>query len=86
MGRLYRVLWAIVRTLHFTLSEVGALGAFEQRRDRISLSCHRIPLATSGEWTVAGQGGGRGRRLHGSPGGTTWQLGSGVFHRWLEVS
>ena len=64
-----------------------ALGAFEQRRDRISRSCPRIHLVTRGEWTVGGQHGGRGGRLRGSrPGGTRRQLGSGVFCRWLEVS
>lgn len=43
-----------------TLRGGEALGAFEQRRDRISRSCPRIRLVTRGEWTVEGQHGGRG--------------------------
>lgn len=40
--RLVGRVWAIVRALHLTLREREALGAFEQRRDRISRSCPRI--------------------------------------------
>lgn len=32
-GKIVQGLWAIMRTLHFILSEMGAFGAFEQRRD-----------------------------------------------------
>lgn len=45
-------LWVVVRTLAFSLHEVGAMEVSEQRRDMPDLGFPRIPLAASEEWTV----------------------------------
>lgn len=51
VARLCKALWATVRILYFTLSDVGAPGNFGWRRDRICLSFLSTPLAASGERT-----------------------------------
>ena len=51
-GRTRRALWVIVRTLAFSLHEVGAIEGSEQRGDVPDLGFHRILLAASREWPV----------------------------------
>lgn len=51
-GRTHRVWWVLVRTLDFSLHEVGAMEGSEWRRDMPDWGFHRIHLAARGEWTV----------------------------------
>lgn len=71
-GRSCRVLRAMVRTLTFTLKEMGALEGSGQSSDGRDSAAYRCPLATAGR---TGYGGGQGARAGelGFVGGPGWR-------------
>ena len=71
-GRSCRVLRAMVRTLTFTLKEMGALEGSGQGSDGRDSAAYRCPLATAGR---TGYGGGQGARAGelGFVGGPGWR-------------